>query len=152
MGGNGIFVSVAETGGDVEEHIFRHQVENNLIYDDARVELRENTTYTSKALEPFNYNSRLVRETELGRARIWMTQFNVSEHTAREELSERVKLKSGEDLDKKRGQLPLATKLDLLIAIDGVHQRLMLMYKPAMCDEDVILMHQQIEEVSALRE
>ena len=132
-----MFVSVAETGGDVEEQIFKYSNENKLLYDDARIEMRENTMFTSKALEPFNYNNRMVREKELYRARLWMTKYNVSEHSARDELKLRVNVKSSEDLEKKKEEIPFTNKLDLILAIDGAHQRLLMMNQPAMVEDNV---------------
>ena len=147
--GSGMLVSIAETGGDVEARIFQFSKENEITFHEARVELRENHTYTAKALEPHDYNNRLVREKELVHSRIWATQFSSSEYSARDELKMRVGAKSSEDLIKKQDDLLFIGNLDIMIAIDAMHQRLFAMYEPAMVDEDKYEMLHQIAEVTA---
>ena len=139
------------TGGDCDSAIFEQAREMGGTYSDARqFFLRARLRFRAATLENYDYNSSNVRALEIHRGRLHMMKFELSEHSAQDIMRKRLKAKDGEILDKKKVNMVYISKLDLLIALQGVHVRLYKFVENVISEKDELKLRREIQEVEAM--
>ena len=106
--------------------------------------------YRQVVLENYDYDSNIVRSNEIHRGRLFMMRFELSEHSAQDIMRKRLKAGVGDNLDKHKTNLCYLGRMDLYIALLGVHQRLYEMHKYVISEKDELKMVRQGIEVLSM--
>ena len=120
-------------------------------YADARqFFLRARLRFRAATLENYDYESSNVRAMEIHRGRLFMMRFELNEHSAQDIMRKRLKAKDGEILDKKKVNMLYISKLDLIIALQGVHFRLVKFVENVISENDELKLRREMQEVEAM--
>ena len=145
---NAIVIANAGAGGDVDSAIFEKAREMKTTYKKACDWFRlHNHKYRQVVLENYDYDSNIVRSNEIHRGRLYMLKYELSEHSAQDIMRKRLKSSDSENLDKHKHNLCYLGRMDLYIALLGVHQRVYEMNKHIISESDELMMRRQASEV-----
>ena len=148
---NAIVIANSGAGGDVDSAIFAKSKELNETYKVACDFYRNrHHKYRQVVLENYDYDSNIVRSQEIHRGRLFMMKFELSEHNAQDIMRKRLKAGVGDNLDKHKTHLCYLGRMELFIALMGVHQRLYEMNRYVISEKDELLMTRQGIEVLSM--
>ena len=148
---NAIVIANSGAGGDVDSAIFAKAKELNSTYKVALDFYRtRNHKYRQAVLENYDYDSNIVRSNEIHRGRLFMMKHELSEHSAQDVMRKRLKAGEGDNLDRHKMNLCYLGRLDLYIALMGVHERLYEMNRYVISEKDELIMARQRMEVLSM--
>ena len=79
-----------------------------------------------------------------------MLRYELSEHSAQVIMRKRLKASDSDNLDKHKNNMCYLGRMDLYMALLGVHRRIYEMIKYIISEKDELLMHRQAMKVLAL--
>ena len=146
---NGVLFGTASTG-QTEKSIRTLSKQRSITFEEARVLAPKLGVANAKQTTDFDYTRRSVRETELQRARIEVTEDDANVSCGRAYVRKAMKCEQGDDLDNKRGKFRFTNIWDLSSAVVMSMDRLLNMNINVMSKDDILKYNRQCRQVTRM--